>query len=143
MAGLFNIKGGANAIQFCCKPLEHFLTNHSIGRFLQFTHLFGYLALVVLILFFPSTRLTGFIILSVVLFMFIAFNGCILTSAEMHYLEKKETVPGILLETFHIRPVNKETDYFVQKSGSIAALVAPIIFILWTGGVKSNYTLND
>ena len=143
MAGLFNIKDGANAIKFYCKPLEFFLTPHSIGRFLQFTHLFAYLCLLGLTLFFPKTRLASFIIFSVVLSMFFVFNGCILTSAEIHYLGKKETVPGLVLEAFNLRPINKETDYFVQKAGSIAALAAPIIFILAAGGVKSNHTLND
>jgi hypothetical protein len=143
MSGLFDKQKGADVIKFLCKPMEQFLTSHSIGRFLQFTHLFAYFSLLALTLFFPTTRLVTFVIFSVVLFMFFVFNGCILTSAEMHYLGKKETVPGLVLEAFNLRPSNKETDYFVQKAGSIAALATPVIFILAIGGVKSNYRLND
>jgi hypothetical protein len=143
MAGLFNIKDGANAIKFICKPLEFFLTPHSIGRFLQFFHLFGYLALLTLIVFFPSTRLVGFTIFAFVLLLFFLFNGCILTRAEIDYLGKNESIPGLLLDIFHIRPANKETDKFVQKTGSLIALAAPIIFILGARAVKSNHTLND
>jgi phosphoglycerol transferase MdoB-like AlkP superfamily enzyme len=142
MAGLFNIKDGANAIKFLCKPFEYVLRPQSIGRLLQFFHLFGYLSLLVLLFFYPSTRLTAFIILSSVLFLFFIFNGCILTSAEIDYLGKKETIPGLVLEAFHLRPGDKKTDYFIQKAGSIIAVAAPIIFILAIG-VKSKHTVNE
>jgi hypothetical protein len=143
MAGLFNIKDGANAIKFMCRPLERVLTSHSIGRFLQFTHLVGYLCILLLIFLYPSTHLAAFIILSFVLLLFFVFNGCILTRAEMDYLGTNETVPGIVLDAFHIRPADKETDRFVQKAGSLLALAAPIIFILGARALKSKHTLND
>lgn len=136
MCGLFDKQIVVDIIKKCCKPMEPFLTNYSIGRFLQFVHLFGYAVGLFLTIFYPATRLVTLIIFSIVLFMFYAFNGCVLTRAEMDYLGKPETVPGLVLDVFHLRPADKETDKYVQKVGSIAALATPIIFILVAGALK-------
>jgi hypothetical protein len=138
MSGLFDKQSGADFITIFCKPLQRVLTNHSIGRFLQFFHLFAYIALLFLTLFYPATRLVTLTIFAIVLFMFYAFDGCILTRAEIEFLGKFETVPGLALDAFGLRPTDKETDKYLQKVGSIAALVVPIIFILAVGTTKIN-----
>jgi hypothetical protein len=130
MHGLFDKQIGAEIIKNCCKPLKNILTDHSIGRFLQFFHIFGYIVAVFLIIFYPITRLIIFILFLFIIFMFYIFDGCILTRAEIDLLGKSETTPGLVLDIFHLRPSNKETDKYVQKVGSIAVLVVPIIFIL-------------
>jgi hypothetical protein len=113
-----------------CKPLEIILTKHSIGRFLQFTHLFGYISLVTLAFIYPQTRLLVLTIMSIVLLLFILYRRCILTKAEIYYLEKFETTPGLFLDAFGLRPSNRKTDEILQKSLSILLLSIPIIFIL-------------
>lgn len=147
MHGLFAVQDGANIIKWLCGPLHTILTPHSIGRFLQFFHLFGYLAAIFLVLFYPESHQSILIGFAVVLGMFIAFNGCILTRAEMDFLGKKETTPGLVLDLLNLRPTDKDIDRFVQKAGSVAAILAPIIFILWSGrwcerGLKSDHTIN-
>lgn len=136
MCGLFDKQIGVDFIKKCCKPLRRFLTDHSIGRFLQFFHLFGYIVALGLTILYPASRLITLTIFAVVLFMFYAFDGCILTKAEIDFLGKFETIPGRVLDVFYLRPTDKETDKYVQKVGSICALVVPIIFILAAGAVK-------
>lgn len=136
MSVLYSPADGARLIHFLCRPLESILSRHSIGRILQFIHLFGYLSLVGLTFFYSQVRLPALIIFSSVLLLFFIFNGCILTKAEMEYLGTNETVPGRVLDAFHLRPKCRETDKKVQVAGSLVALAIPIIFILWNS--KSN-----
>ena len=136
MRGLLDKQISVDLIKQICKPFEHFLTRHSIGRFLQFLHGFAYISALFIAFFYPSSHLVIFIIFIIILCMFFIFDGCILTSAEMYYLGTNETVPGNVLDLFHLRPANKETDKSIQIAGSLAALMIPIIFVLWAGRLK-------
>jgi hypothetical protein len=136
MRGLIDKQIAIDLIKKICKPLEQFLTRHSIGRFLQFIHVFAYISALFIMFFYPSSHLIVFIIFIIILCMFFIFDGCVLTGAEMHYLGRNETVPGNALDLFHLRPANKETDKSIQIAGSLAALMIPIIFVLWAGRLK-------
>lgn len=137
MCAMYSPSDGAKIIKFLCRPLQCFLTDKSIGRFLQFIHLFGYISLVYLTIFYKSTRYITLTLFGTILLMFFIFNGCILTKAEMDYLGENETTPGLVLEAFGLRPVNKERDRFVQTVGSLIALALPIIFILFINDSNS------
>ncbi len=121
---------GVDLIKSVCKPLESILTHKSIGHLLQFIHLFGYLSILFFIYYFPVTRPYCMSILGIILLMFYAFDGCILTKAEMYYLDAPITTPGLFLDMLGIRPTNKEIDKKAQRILSLLLLSAPIIYIL-------------
>jgi hypothetical protein len=142
MTSIYPINAGADIIKLLCRPLESILTYKSIGHFLQFIHIFGYIALVFLIIHFPSARPFCVAILGSAILMFYIFGGCVLTKAEMYYLGAPITTPGLLLDMLGARPNDKDVDKKVQVIISLSLLSLPIIYTLVVY-VNSTHIINN
>ena len=142
MYGFFSKKHGANAIRFLCKPLEYIFPDEIIGRILQGIHALGYVAFILIALYVPTKRWLVVTILGSLLILFWIFGGCILTKAEIYYLKRHETVPGIVMRMLGINITDKQTANIVQTALSIIVLVIPIIVILSNKIISDNKSVD-
>jgi prepilin signal peptidase PulO-like enzyme (type II secretory pathway) len=129
MYGFISKEYGVAAIKLLCRPLELFLGDETIGRILQGLHVLGYFICIGLAYYFPAMRPYVLAVLLGVMTLFWIFGGCILTKAEIHYLKRYETVPGLFLKLIGINIEDRKTSCLVQSALSLIVLAVPIIVI--------------
>jgi hypothetical protein len=80
--------------------------------------------------FYGSYQIPVLLFFTFLIIIFFVFGGCILTKAEMHYLNNRETIPSIIFNALGITFKDKETDYFWQKAGSLGVILFPVLTII-------------